>query len=112
MDPQTALDVPRFCILDGTANGVIAFEGTSTCSFFFLFSLLFSCTFFNCSADGYSVETLKNLQEMGHNAHPAVLTKYERSTFGNGQIITRDPQSTVLCGGSDLRADGLAIAWS
>jgi len=87
MDPQTALDVPRFCIMDGTANGVVGFE------------------------EGYSEETLQRLKQMGHNAHHTVLTKFERSLFGNGQIITRDNKSGVLCGGSDLRADGLAIAW-
>ncbi len=48
---------------------------------------------------------------MGHNANHTPLTKYERSLFGNGQIITRDHKTGVLCGGSDLRADGLAIAW-
>jgi len=102
MDPQTALDIPRYCILDGTANGVICFE------------------------EGFPEETLKKLKEMGHNLHHVTLSKYERSLFGNGQIITRERSTNnreerkgdgkgeweaVLCGGSDLRADGLAIAW-
>jgi len=87
MDPQTALDVPRLCIFDGTAGGVVCFE------------------------DGYPDETLKRLKEMGHNVRHVTMSKSERSLFGNGQIITRDPETGVLCGGSDLRADGLAIPW-
>ena len=30
--------------------------------------------------------------------------------FGRGQIILRDPETGVLCGGSDPRADGCAMA--
>lgn len=30
--------------------------------------------------------------------------------FGRAQIVTRDESSGLLCGGSDSRADGIAIA--
>jgi len=33
-----------------------------------------------------------------------------RALFGRGQIIVRDRESGVLWGGSDPRADGLAMA--
>jgi len=32
-----------------------------------------------------------------------------RAMFGRGQVIQRDDQSGVLCGGSDPRADGCAV---
>jgi gamma-glutamyltranspeptidase/glutathione hydrolase len=43
---------------------------------------------------------------MGHTIEE--ISGYERSIFGRGQVIIRDAQSGVLCGGSDLRADGCA----
>jgi len=33
----------------------------------------------------------------------------ERAVFGRGQVILRDAASSVLWGGSDPRADGLAM---
>jgi gamma-glutamyltranspeptidase/glutathione hydrolase len=33
----------------------------------------------------------------------------QRALFGRGQIVLRNRQSGVLCGGSDPRADGCAI---
>ena len=33
-----------------------------------------------------------------------------RSVFGKGQIITRSPLTGVLVGGSDPRADGMALS--
>jgi gamma-glutamyltranspeptidase / glutathione hydrolase len=43
--------------------------------------------------------------------HPVTVTSgHERAVFGRGQIILRDPATGVLCGGSDPRADGCAMA--
>ena len=85
MDPQAALDAPRFCIAGGTADGRVALE------------------------EGIPLETMSALARMGHNVMPA--TGYARGFFGKGQIIIRDPLTGVLCGGSEPRADGQAIGW-
>ena len=81
-DPQEALDQPRFIIKDGTAGGGIGLEA------------------------GIPKDTIVRLGEMGHIIDE--ISGYERSIFGRGQVIIRDAQSGVLCGGSDLRADGCA----
>ncbi len=83
LDPQAALDRPRFCIEDGTAGGKAALE------------------------EGIPAETLAQLAEMGHSVQ--MVGGYARALFGRGQIIRRDPVSGVLCGGSDPRADGCAM---
>ncbi|CAI5743386.1 unnamed protein product [Peronospora destructor] len=48
-------------------------------------------------------------EQFGHDIHE--VTGLERSIFGRGQIILRDPKTGVLCAGSDGRADGCAIGW-
>ncbi len=83
LDPQAALDQPRFCIDDGTAGGRVALE------------------------EGISPGVQGQLEKMGHAVY--AVSGHARSTFGRGQIITRDPQTGVLCGGSDPRADGCAM---
>lgn len=83
LDPQAALDRPRFCIDDGEAGGTVDLE------------------------QGIPVETMARLAEMGHTVAP--VSGYNRSVFGRGQIIRRNPQSGVLCAGSDPRSDGLAM---
>jgi gamma-glutamyltranspeptidase/glutathione hydrolase len=45
---------------------------------------------------------------MGHPVE--VVSGYARAIFGRGQIIQRLPESGVLCGGSDPRADGCAMS--
>ncbi len=85
MDPQEALNAPRFCILDGTAGGKVSLE------------------------EGIPVETMANLARMGHEVIP--ITGYGRAGFGRGQIIIRNPKTGALCGGSDPRADGQALGW-
>jgi len=84
LDPQTALDQPRFCITDGTSGGKVALE------------------------KGISFSTLATLADMGHEIRP--VEGYQRALFGRGQIILKDAGTKVLWGGSDPRADGCAMA--
>jgi gamma-glutamyltranspeptidase/glutathione hydrolase len=85
LNPQEALDRPRFCIEDGTAGGQVALE------------------------EGIPAKTMIQLEEMGHALHS--VGGYTRALFGRGQIICRDTETGVLCGGSDPRADGCAMGW-
>ncbi len=82
LDPQAALDRPRFCLTTATPASRVEIE------------------------EGTPAETIATLAQMGHDL---VLTSdYARATFGRGQIIRRDDGGT-LWGGSDPRADGCAI---
>jgi gamma-glutamyltranspeptidase / glutathione hydrolase len=83
LDPQAALDLPRFCIDVEEAGGRVALE------------------------DGIPSEVMDGLKKMGHSVYP--VSGYERSLFGRGQVILRDPETGVLCAGSDPRADGCAM---
>jgi gamma-glutamyltranspeptidase / glutathione hydrolase len=86
LDPQSALDRPRFCIEHGPGQSVeMALE------------------------EGIPVSTMAALAEMGHRVRP--VSGLGRSIFGRGQVILRNPQSGVLCGGSDPRADGCAFGF-
>ena len=58
--------------------------------------------------DGIPFATIEKLADMGHPVE--LTTGHARAIFGRGQIILRDPASGVLCGGSDPRADGCAMA--
>jgi gamma-glutamyltranspeptidase / glutathione hydrolase len=82
-DPQSALDMPRFCIDAEGQGGKVALE------------------------TGIALDTMAHLAEMGHPVYP--VTRYSRALFGRGQIILRDPSSGVLIAGSDPRADGCAM---
>ena len=84
LDPQAALDLPRFCIDDGTAGGAVGLE------------------------EGIPDAVMADLTARGHQVQK--VAGWERAMFGRGQIILRDPQNGVLCAGSDPRADGLAIS--
>ncbi len=85
LDPQETLDQPRVCIEDGTAGGRVAVE------------------------EGIPTEVMNRLTKMKHPTR--LVSGHERALFGRGQIITRDPESGVLCSGSDPRADGCAIGF-
>jgi gamma-glutamyltranspeptidase/glutathione hydrolase len=82
--PQSALDLPRFCIADGTAGGVVALE------------------------QGIPETTISDLMERGHVVER--VKGWERALFGRGQVILREPETGVLIGGSDPRGDGCAMA--
>ena len=83
LDPQAALDQPRFCIDVDESGGRVALE------------------------DGISQETISGLEKMGHPVYS--LSGYDRAQFGRGQVILRDPVTGVLSAGSDPRADGCAM---
>jgi gamma-glutamyltranspeptidase/glutathione hydrolase len=83
LNPQSALDLPRFCITDGTAGGQVALE------------------------EGIPEKTIADLERRGHDIRR--VTGYERALFGRGQVILRDNQTHVLTGGSDPRSDGCAM---
>jgi gamma-glutamyltranspeptidase/glutathione hydrolase len=83
LDPQAALNQPRFCITGGTPSGGIALE------------------------DGIPPEVVLELRDMGHPIVP--VRGFERSVFGRGQIIQREPQQGIFWAGSDPRADGCAM---
>jgi gamma-glutamyltranspeptidase / glutathione hydrolase len=85
MGPQDALDVPRFCIQDGTSGGKVSLE------------------------EGIPVETMAALARMGHDVIP--VAGYNRISFGKGQIILRDAKTGALTAGSDARGDGQALGW-
>ena len=59
--------------------------------------------------EGIPFDTLALLAQLGHNVVP--VGGYARAGFGRGQIIRRDPETGVLCAGSDPRADGQAVGW-
>jgi len=89
LDPQAALDRPRFCISDGTSGGQVALES------------------------GIPAEVISKLAQMGHEV--ITVSGYERAVFGRGQIIVRTEgdqsgSTAVLWGGSDPRADGCAMS--
>ncbi|KAL7453375.1 hypothetical protein ACHAWC_005051 [Mediolabrus comicus] len=86
LDPQTAVDAPRFCIIDGTQNGKVYVE------------------------TGFKEETVEKLAKLGHDME-ADVSGHEREIFGRAQIITRDRETGVLCAASDGRADGCALGY-
>lgn len=84
LDPQAALDRPRFCLEEGSPDGPVAVE------------------------EGLPKRTLAHLSRRGH----AILSTsgHGRAVFGRGQIILRNQDSGALIAGSDPRADGCAVA--
>jgi gamma-glutamyltranspeptidase/glutathione hydrolase len=83
LDPQAALDRPRFCIEKGSAGGTVALE------------------------EGIPTPVVDELASMGHPVR--VVTGHGRSLFGRGQVIRRDRHTGVLWAGSDPRSDGCAM---
>lgn len=85
INPQEALDRPRWMVADGKTNGAILLE------------------------EGYPVKTMGHLANLGHTVKPII--GRGRGVFGSGQIIMRDAETGVLFGGSDPRKDGLVAAY-
>jgi gamma-glutamyltranspeptidase/glutathione hydrolase len=84
MDSQRALDALRFSI-DVQNTGNVRVE------------------------EGIDPKTVVELRRRGHDL--SIIKGYERGIFGGGQVISRDPLTGVLIGGSEPRKDGGAVGW-
>lgn len=84
MDPQRALDALRFSV-DVTGDGEVRLEA------------------------GVDPQVASALGALGHRVR--VVDGYERTVFGGGQVIARDPESGALIAGSEPRSDGAAVGW-
>jgi len=78
MDPQTALDAPRFCLRPALPSGQVLIE------------------------EGIAHGTMHRLARLGH----AVVPSTDRYLFGTGQVIVREAGTGAYWGGTDPRADG------
>ncbi|CAK0786946.1 hypothetical protein CVIRNUC_010160 [Coccomyxa viridis] len=94
MEPQMALDAPRFSVY-----GVDSAEGPGTVR---ESSVLLE--------EGFSAGVAQGLEKRGHVVR-ANIGGHARAVFGRGQIIRRNPETGVLWGGSEPRADGQVIGW-
>jgi gamma-glutamyltranspeptidase/glutathione hydrolase len=83
MNPQTALDAPRFRV-DQRGGIEVAIE------------------------TGVPARTRDSLAAMGHDMRPEVTFT---PGFGSGDIIARDPDTGVLWGAADPRKDGCAVGY-
>ena len=90
LDPQAALDMPRWCI-----GGVGSEKGSE--------SIIDAPV-----AVEAGHRSVNDLLRRGHVVEH--VDGLERTVFGRGQIITRDERG-VLWGGSDPRGDGCAIGF-
>lgn len=95
MDPQSALDAPRFCVdkADSTVGAASVAE-----SYVFL-------------EQGIPEEAAEKLRAMGHNVVGGLVEGQGRTVFGRGQVIWRDIETGVLSGACDPRNDGCAMGW-
>jgi gamma-glutamyltranspeptidase/glutathione hydrolase len=82
MDPQAALDQPRFCLRPALPSGRLYLEA------------------------GISVDVMHRLTTMGHDVVPST----DRFVFGTGQAVVRQAGSGAFWGGTDPRADGAVAA--
>ncbi len=93
MNPQQALDMPRFCLEVNAGGGVGAQDPGGEV---FL-------------EEGFSFDEMAALRQKGHRVSP--VGGRARALFGGGQILMRDPERGVIIGGSDARKDGCAIGY-
>ena len=85
LDPQEALNRPRWMIGNGDPGGNLLIE------------------------EGTPFKTMADLAERGHRIQPEA--GLGRGNFGRGQIIRYDAETGVMHGGSEPRADGQIAAF-
>ncbi len=97
MTPQQALDYPRWRLASLAAGMGEQLMGAAQPGGLLMIE------------EGWDFTLLAELTKRGHRFAPvAGITDV---TFGGGQIITRDPATGVLAGGSEPRMDGAAVGW-
>jgi gamma-glutamyltranspeptidase/glutathione hydrolase len=84
LNPQEALDRPRWCLEAGTIDGKLLLE------------------------DGINLKIKEALSALGHQV--TLVSGQARRVFGSGQIILRDHEG-VLYGGCDSRKDSSVVAY-
>jgi gamma-glutamyltranspeptidase/glutathione hydrolase len=82
LEPQAALDALRFSVM---GENEVRLE------------------------EGVSEAVVQSLKAKGHQV--SIVEGYDRTMFGGGQVIQRDPETGVLRGGSEPRKDGCAVGW-
>ena len=87
MDPQAAIEAPRWSHMPGTPPRHELPEGLSL-------------------EEGFSPEVIAGLQQRGHKVKVV-----GRWSFGAAQVIVRDPVAGTWMGGADPRREGYAIGW-
>ncbi len=87
MDPQSALDAPRFRIVAEEEGGRVQLE------------------------EGIPDAVLGRLAELGHPVERVSGLYRASGKLGRGQVIARDRDSGALWAGSDGRADGAAVGY-
>ena len=92
-NPQQALDMPRFCLNVGAGKGIGSEDPGG--------EVLIE--------KGFTFDEIANLRNRGHRISP--ISGWQRSLFGGGQVILRDPENGVLIAGSDPRKDGCALGY-
>jgi len=84
MDSQQALDAPRFKVdVEDTQNVLVE--------------------------EDISPDVVRDLEKRGHTVE--VVSGYDRTVFGGGQVISRDAETGVLTAGSEPRKDGAAAGY-
>ncbi len=105
LDPQAAIDLPRFCIAadePSSKNKGQAGERSSHSHY---------------APGSVVLETgipIDDVDDLEHGkGHPVVrdVSGHARGIFGRAQIIHRDRRNGVLWAGSDGRADGCAMGY-
>ena len=85
LNPQEALNRPRWQVSGGDPGGALLIE------------------------EGTAFKTMADLAERGHSIQPEA--GLGRGNFGRGQIIRYEPETGVMHGGSEPRADGQIAAF-
>jgi len=87
MDPQSAIEAPRWSHQPGTPPRA---EGPEELRF----------------EEGFAPHLLSRLKEKGHNVKVV-----ERWSFGSAKVIARDPVTGTWIAGADSRREAYALGW-